>query len=110
MGRVGKTSGSGHKSKFEDWTISDQRQYPPMLDQKFVITMCERALSSERSQDHSRILQDCSSTIQSFHRERYTASRVDLSVGNDKESRECLKFLVNKLVEVVNKIPFCDSP
>lgn len=36
--------------------------------------------------------------------------RGDLSVGNDRESRKCLKFLVNKLVEGENKDPFCGSP
>jgi hypothetical protein len=35
--------------------------------------------------------------------------RGDLSVGNDRESRECLRFLVNKLVEGENKDPFCGS-
>jgi hypothetical protein len=77
-------------------TVSGQRQCPPCSDKKFVITMCERALSSERSQDHGRILQRLFLDIPIISLTKiHRLHGGNFSVGNDKESRECLKFLVN---------------
>ena len=76
MGRIGRQMAAVTRAslKIGLFRVELQRQCPPCLIKQFVITMCERALSSERSQDHGRILQDCSSTCQSFRRGRCAAS------------------------------------
>jgi hypothetical protein len=66
-----------------------------MLDQKFVITMCERSFPVNVAKilaGFSKIVFDI--PIISPRKIHRLPGRT-LSVGNDKESRECLKFPTN---------------
>lgn len=106
MGRIGRQMAAVTRAslKIGLFRVELQRQYPPCLIKQFVITMCERALSSERSQDHGRILQDCSSTCQSFRRGRCAASP-----GRPfRRKRQGVQRMLK--IPCENKDPFCGSP
>ena len=107
MGRIGRQMAAVTRAslKIGLFRVELQRQYPPCLIKQFVITMCERALSSERSQDHGRILQDCSSTCQSFRRGRCAASPGRPFRRKRQGVQRMLKFPCEQLVEGENKDP-----